>query len=305
MFYPETLSINTHYKWTFQEARQKNAELIKAYYDHINSKLEMHIHDFYEINIVTSGRGRHYIDKQNVPTEVGDVFVIPPEIPHGYHTDGTLTVFHVLLSNDFTVKYIQDLKTLKGFKMLFEIEPILRSNTESTFYLTLDKASFITCKKLMDTLQAEYTDVSHDANLRRTFTALSLIAILCDKMNLNSIISSFNISNKQTVSMIKSIENIENSYNTKLNFEEIATDCKISYSTYLRLFKQLTNTTPLKYQMSCRIKNAELMLKNSNETILSIALSTGFYDSAHFIREFKSVKGISPTEYRTLCKISN
>lgn len=302
MYFPEKLPLHKHYKWLFHEARQKNAEIVKSYYDKIADNLDMHVHDFYEINIVTSGCGRHYIADRNVPTEVGDVFVIPPEIPHGYHTNSTLTVFHVLLSNEFTAKYINDLKTLKGFKMLFEVEPILRSNTESTFYLTLDKVSFTACQKLMDTLQSEYTDVSCDANLRRTFNALSLIAMLCDKMNSSSMNSSFNIQSNQAVSIIKSIESIENNYNTKLNFEKIASDCKMSYSTYLRLFKQLTNMTPLKYLMSCRIKNAELMLSNSDETVLSIALSTGFYDSAHFIREFKAFKGISPAEYRNLVK---
>lgn len=296
--YPEKPPLHKHYKWLFNEARQNNAEIVKSYYDKIADTLDMHIHDFYEINIVTSGCGRHYIADRSVPIDVGDVFVIPPNIPHGYYSSGDLTVYHILLSNGFSAKYFNELNKLKGFKMLFEIEPVLRLNTDKAFYLSLNKGTFGEISANIDRLERESSNKGYDSDLRRSFHALSLISTLCMYMDQNSITPDGRLTNRQVVSIIKSIEQIEKEYNRKLNFKELAEDCKMSYSTYLRLFKNLTGVTPIKYQTACRIKNAELLLGKSNDTVLSIALTVGFYDSAHFIREFKSAKGFSPTEYR-------
>lgn len=300
MYYPEKLPLHKHYKWQFHEARQKNAEIVKSYYDKIAYSLDMHIHDFYEINIVTSGKGRHYIADRSVPVDVGDVFVIPPHIPHGYLSNGGLTVYHVLLSNSFSSKYFADLKPLNGFNMLFEIEPVLRFNTQKAFYLTLEQADFDELKPTVDGLDQESLNIGYDSNLRRSFLALSLISTLCKKMSSYSLAPSDSITNRQTISIIKSIEYIENNYRNKINYNDLAEDCKMSYSTYLRLFKRLTGTTPIRYQAACRIKNAERLLIESDDTVLSIALTVGFYDSAHFIREFTAAKGISPTKYRNI-----
>ena len=298
MYYPEKLPLHKHYKWQFHEARRNNAGIVRSYYDLITDSLGMHIHDFYEINIITSGNGRHYLANRNIPTDIGDVFVIPPNVPHGYHSNGNLTVYHILLSKEFSVKYFDDLKELNGFQMLFEIEPILRLNTDKAFYLTLEKEAFDKLKATLSLLEAE-SDGGHDSDLRRCFHTLTLIATLCKNMNIFSLAPTDNVSNNQTVSVIKSIAYIENNYNQKLNLKTISENCKMSYSTYLRFFKKLTGMTPIKYQNICRIKRAENLLIKTNETVLSIALTCGFYDSAHFIREFKKNNGISPAEYRS------
>ena len=273
MYFPEKLSLHQHYKWLFHEARQKNAEIVKSYYDKIIDSLDMHVHDFYEINIITSGCGRHYIADRSVPTDVGDVFVIPPNIPHGYHSNGDLTVYHVLLSNEFSAKYFDDLSKLKGFKMLFEIEPVLRLNTDKPFYLSLDKNAFGKTSILIEQLEKEALGNDYDSDLRRCYLTLSLISSLCMYMNQNPLIPADNFTNRQVISIIKSIEQIEENYNLKINFNELAKKCNMSYSTYLRLFKKFTDTTPIKYQTAYRIKNAELLLAKSNDTVLSIALT--------------------------------
>lgn len=46
--------------------------------------INMHAHSFYEINIVVSGYGRHYIEGTNCRAEAGNVFAIPPKVRHGY-----------------------------------------------------------------------------------------------------------------------------------------------------------------------------------------------------------------------------
>lgn len=47
-----------------------------------------------------------------------------------------------------------------------------------------------------------------------------------------------------------------------------------------------------------RHKNACRLLKNSAVPVSSIALNVGYMDTNYFCRVFKSIEGITPTEYR-------
>ena len=46
--------------------------------------INMHSHDFYEINIITNGLGRHYISNKSIQAQKCDVFFLPPNVKHGY-----------------------------------------------------------------------------------------------------------------------------------------------------------------------------------------------------------------------------
>ena len=100
------------------------------------------------------------------------------------------------------------------------------------------------------------------------------------------------------LSLVESIAYIDAQCTQKLDFRAMAQKCAMAYSTYWRLFKKLTGMTPTEYQLSGRIKMAELLLRNSDESVLSVALSCGFYDSSHFIREFMKRNKMMPAEYR-------
>ena len=93
LYYPSSLSRHTKYRWSYKDAIPKKDTSIKAYLQRIDKMLPLHIHDFYELNIIISGDGRHYIGNRNVPTQKGDVFIIPPDISHGYFTDGSLDMY--------------------------------------------------------------------------------------------------------------------------------------------------------------------------------------------------------------------
>ena len=46
------------------------------------------------------------------------------------------------------------------------------------------------------------------------------------------------------------------------------------------------------------MKEAQLLLKNTDNPIQSIAFSVGYHDEKYFSRLFKKVTGLSPSEYR-------
>ncbi|MBL4765665.1 MAG: helix-turn-helix transcriptional regulator [Colwellia sp.] len=86
--------------------------------------------------------------------------------------------------------------------------------------------------------------------------------------------------------------------NGKNTIAETINDVGKSYRQIERLFKDSIGMTPKKYARIIRMENARTLLKNKNlQSFTEIGEVAGFYDQAHFIREFKSIIGLSPTAY--------
>lgn len=65
-----------------------------------------------------------------------------------------------------------------------------------------------------------------------------------------------------------------------------------------RKFKEKRNETILSYIIKVRLENAKRMLRESNDTIESIALKSGYANINTFNRVFKKEEGITPSVYR-------
>lgn len=66
-----------------------------------------------------------------------------------------------------------------------------------------------------------------------------------------------------------------------------------------RLFKKYVGMTPKQYARIIRVEYARTYLKKSlGKTCAEIGYDSGFYDQAHFTKEFLSITGMSPKKYR-------
>lgn len=100
------------------------------------------------------------------------------------------------------------------------------------------------------------------------------------------------------------LNHIENNLNSDLSNNILAENCRLATNTFTRLFKQETGISPQNYIRQKRIDNACILLHHSNESIDTIATSTGFANRYHFTRIFKQVTNMSPAKYRKEFKIS-
>ncbi|MHC5068835.1 MAG: helix-turn-helix domain-containing protein [Planctomycetota bacterium] len=85
-----------------------------------------------------------------------------------------------------------------------------------------------------------------------------------------------------------------------LRIEGLATIAGLSVSQFERRFKKLFATTPSRYILNLRIHQACLALEHDDRPIGPIALELGFYDQAHFSRQFKRIMGMTPLAFRRL-----
>ena len=68
----------------------------------------------------------------------------------------------------------------------------------------------------------------------------------------------------------------------------------------MRFFKRHMNMTSIEYLNQYRLEMASRQLAETNLSVTSIALESGFNNISYFNRVFKRKFGVTPMEYRSL-----
>ena len=78
----------------------------------------------------------------------------------------------------------------------------------------------------------------------------------------------------------------------------VAQKMGMSYSQFYRKLSALTGCTPMGYILRVKIRKARLLIdKNPAMPFRDVAERCGFSDYSNFVRAFKNVCGITPTQY--------
>ena len=89
-------------------------------------------------------------------------------------------------------------------------------------------------------------------------------------------------------------------YNRKIVLDEVASVAGMNITAFCRYFRQKSGKTFAQFVNELRINYACKFLKHGNQTIAHICEEAGFNNLSNFNRQFKSLMGKSPSEYREL-----
>lgn len=84
----------------------------------------------------------------------------------------------------------------------------------------------------------------------------------------------------------------------KWDTPDIASRLHLSVSHFQHLYKQFFGMTCIQDIINARIKQAKLYLCISEMSISSLALFCGYENELHFMRQFKKLTGMTPSQYR-------
>jgi AraC-like DNA-binding protein len=79
---------------------------------------------------------------------------------------------------------------------------------------------------------------------------------------------------------------------------ELASVACLSPYHFLRTFKEVTGTTPHRWLLRARLRDAARRLATGCEQVTQVALDSGFEDLSNFVRGFRAEFGMSPRAYR-------
>lgn len=93
-------------------------------------------------------------------------------------------------------------------------------------------------------------------------------------------------------------EYISENYFRKISLEDLADRFFISKFHLSREYKKIYGTTLGNALTNLRLSHAKSMLRFSDDSIDTIALSCGFQDTGYFIKVFKKAENMTPLQYR-------
>lgn len=222
----------------------------------------LHKHSDYEIMYYLQGTGRLRTHKTDFPFSPGSIIIVPPETEHGSTSE-------------------------HGFKNI---------SVSGTFENLLHFEEVVT---FSDNAQNEGRALAAMIYRNRHKNS-DYISKLCSAY-IHFILQYINVSDNIGKSVNKIMCEITNTfYDSNINLRQMLQESGYA-EDYLRAhFKKITGKTPNSYLTDVRIQHAVFLIDIYANTLSlqQIAERCGYTDYVYFSKKFKSVKGISPREYK-------
>jgi len=100
----------------------------------------------------------------------------------------------------------------------------------------------------------------------------------------------------------KTTEHIENALGANISVEDLAEIAKVSVGHFCRAFKVSTGEAPHAFIIRERLRRAQFLMLESEDSLSRIAIACGFTDQAHLPRLFRREVGTTPLAWRRACR---
>lgn len=117
-------------------------------------------------------------------------------------------------------------------------------------------------------------------------------------LRLNNKINGIHEKNKNNTQMKEAVQYIYENYNKDLNMAMVSNHISMNYSLFSQAFKEYTGMNFVNYIKEVRISKAKELLQDTTKKVAEVGHAIGYENEKQFMKVFKSVTGISPTEYR-------
>lgn len=235
-------------------------------------------HKHIEILLVEQGCGFIQCGTKEYPLWEGDLFVINSEAIHHIYSKEGISFRFIIIKEHFCIENGINVKQIR-FK-----EKIDDENTVCLFRLMATEIQDAKFQKKFPYLTKARAAV------------LNLLSDLCTNHLLDNSENAM-ISSETEQHIKKAITYLNEHYTKPFHLETISDYLGINKHYFSRIFKNQTGQTPLTYANTLRCIHAEYALSNGMN-VTEAAYDCGFESLAYFSRTYKSIRGISPTEFK-------
>lgn len=106
----------------------------------------------------------------------------------------------------------------------------------------------------------------------------------------------------QAASVSRVLDKIHDEFRSPLTLTELATEAGQTALQFLRVFRSISGMTPHAYVMECRQQAARALIAGSDMPLSAVAVECGFSHQSHMGRLFRASLGMTPQQYRRLCR---
>ncbi|MBN1673704.1 MAG: helix-turn-helix domain-containing protein [Kiritimatiellae bacterium] len=257
-----------------------------------NPGFHHHPEPWWEVCYILSGEGRYFIEKTSYPMKSGDVFLVNDTEIHCVVTE-KIERFTLL----FAPGFVAQVGALEGLDLdrLFVNRP--RGKPHLVLLDEGEKADFayLTARAWHADFEAERGASTLCAGYMTAILAIVWRAFLSGRRRRHV----FTATDKLVRAMA---EYIDAHLQEALSLDKLAEEAGVSSTYFSSVFKRVTGMPLVTYITLKRLERAKELLRDTELKVSYISLEAGFNDLSHFNRVFKREMGVSPLQYRKICK---
>ena len=260
--------------------------------DYQNGRAWMHNHRCLEINFARNGGGTYYISDDRYPIRTNDIFILNNlEYHMAINESGDMELMVIIFDADLVWQNSEmDYLYIRAF---YESKGAFKNRLRGSDFATPDVVA------ILDEIQKEWDEQNTGYKLIIKSLLLKLLAVLYRKLESagkysNEVLKFQNSYNR----LIDAVSYIDQNFREQISSEKLAQMVHMNKNYFSSYFKSTMGRTVSEYIIMRRLKNACLLLSTTDQSIIAVAIDSGFKNVTYFNRTFKEYYGITPTEYR-------
>ncbi|WP_432737133.1 AraC family transcriptional regulator [Maridesulfovibrio sp. FT414] len=246
----------------------------------ISNRFPRHVHSSYIFTLVLQGSRKMIFKNGATVFRAGEMCILPPGTSHTCESVSDTTGSHSYRALCVTAKYME--------KLTGEITG--RPGNPPDFDCTVPHREFDG-----QSFADFFTELNVPGSLLERETALTtflyhaILNLSCGTVHPDE-------SGPQIQALERVHRHITANFRMRITLDDLAQTGCISPFHLQKLFVGHYGLSPQEMVISCRVKEAERLLK-TGQPIAEAALNSGFSDQSHFSRHFKRVTGITPGRF--------
>lgn len=260
---------------------------------YLSADVESHAHDFLEIAVIGTGRGRHMTSQGEHEVRRGEVIILRPGAWHGFRNCIDLTVANCCLSAQALRAELAPLHDIPMLRQMLWTDP-MTSGTHGIATMTVDQTAAEETIDEIGQLEQDLTTTQARRPGRTLGRLITVLGILADGRPPDPTTVASTIHPAVTATITR----LETAPAHQWRLDELARAVNLD-PTYLgRLFTQHIGLPPMSFLARVRAERAATLLAHSTLPAAQIGATVGWDDPTYFARRFRTLIGQTPTEYR-------
>lgn len=252
--------------------------------------IRWHIHDDYELHLITRTRGKFFVGDFIGTFRPGQLVLTGPRLPHNWVSDSDQ---HAVRVRDQLIHFDGQL-LVRGSELFPELSEFAPLWERAKFGVEFIDRDFRQSRKA-------FRKVRDSQGLERTLAFLELLRELNEwphyrLLSTAQIDTSINETTRRKINTV--IEYIFRHYAEPMTLSEVAGLVGMADSYFSSFFRKSTGNRFVEFLNRVRVSRACTLLLETDRQITRICYDVGFNNVANFNRRFHELKGVTPSEFR-------
>jgi AraC-like DNA-binding protein len=254
----------------------------------------MNRHRYFEVLYLCSGSAECHIQDRVLPFRKGDIAIIGSTLYHRLECRPypQCTIAALFFEPDL-------IRCDGGSDSAEYLTPFLLQDAAFPHIVAAESGVPKQVFELMLRIRSELPASSPRGRLAvKTYLKMLLIQLVNQYASYAGTVETFHRQQRDLDRLMPLFHYLGENCGASVQVREAARICRMSESYFMSFFRQVTGLSFIKYLNQYRIERSQLLLANTNESMVDVSQKVGFCDQSYFGTVFHRLVGLTPGAYR-------